>query len=326
MDGINRMLLALYQGARELPAPEFDEFALALLKAILRFDSAMWGVGEMSLNSAGPIIQSIHLHKQPNEMLASYEHVKHCDRAAFEVTRNLGKTLNFHFPDINAGSSKAGIRAHSKRFAMQNLLVTTSCDPQLFRQDFLSLWRARSRDQYSQDEHRLAEFLMPHMIEAGRINHLLWLNQMTTEVVARRGARAIGSLDGTLYTSDNAFADILRLEYPDWLPPALPRRLMDALRASSEYRFLGVRITVVASPLRDMLYFRARELLAIDALTSAERTVATRIAHGLAYKEVARELGVSLATVRNQVHNVYQKLGVGNKAALAQRLREGESM
>jgi DNA-binding NarL/FixJ family response regulator len=259
-------------------------------------------------------------------MLASYERVKHHDRAALEVKRNLGKTLSFHSADINAGSSNADIRAHSKRFAIQNVLVTTSCDPQLSRQDFLSLWRARSRDQYSQDEHRLAEFLMPHMIEAGRINRLLWLNQMTAEVVARRGARAIGSLSGTLYTSDSAFADIVRLECPDWLPPALPRRLMDALRASSEYRFLGARISVIASPVGDMLYFQARERLAIDALTSAERVVATRIAHGLAYKEVARDLGVSLATVRNQLHNVYRKLGVGNKAALAQCLRDGESM
>lgn len=44
-------------------------------------------------------------------------------------------------------------------------------------------------------------------------------------------------------------------------------------------------------------------------------------AEGLPYKSIARELGKSPATVRNQLHAIYQKLGVGNRTALACKLR-----
>ena len=56
-------------------------------------------------------------------------------------------------------------------------------------------------------------------------------------------------------------------------------------------------------------------------LTPAEQLVAAMAAEGLAYKSIARELGKSPATVRNQLHAVYQKLGVGNRTALACKLR-----
>ena len=44
MDSIICILLELYRGARELPVPEFQELALALIKPVLRFDSGIWGV------------------------------------------------------------------------------------------------------------------------------------------------------------------------------------------------------------------------------------------------------------------------------------------
>ena len=56
-------------------------------------------------------------------------------------------------------------------------------------------------------------------------------------------------------------------------------------------------------------------------LTPAERQVALLAADGLPYKIIARQLDKSPATVRNQLHAVYQKLAVANRAALAGRMR-----
>ena len=60
---------------------------------------------------------------------------------------------------------------------------------------------------------------------------------------------------------------------------------------------------------------------AMQRLTPAERLVAAMAAEGLPYKSIARELGKSPATVRNQLHAIYQKLDVGNRTALAHKLR-----
>ena len=51
----------------------------------------------------------------------------------------------------------------------------------------------------------------------------------------------------------------------------------------------------------------------MQRLTPAERLVAAMAMEGLPYKSIARELGKSPATVRNQLHAIYQKLGVGNR-------------
>ena len=48
-------------------------------------------------------------------------------------------------------------------------------------------------------------------------------------------------------------------------------------------------------------------------LTRREIEVLHHVAAGLPNKEVARNLGLSLATVRNHVHNILVKLGVHSK-------------
>ncbi|MBK8400893.1 MAG: hypothetical protein IPL29_07490 [Propionivibrio sp.] len=55
MDSMICILLELYRGARELTVPEFQELALALIKPVLRFDSGIWGAGEVSAD-AGLIV------------------------------------------------------------------------------------------------------------------------------------------------------------------------------------------------------------------------------------------------------------------------------
>ena len=59
-------------------------------------------------------------------------------------------------------------------------------------------------------------------------------------------------------------------------------------------------------------------------LTPREREVLCLIAAGLQNKEVAQKLGLSLATVRNHVHNVLEKLGLHSKLeAVALAFRAG---
>jgi len=59
-----------------------------------------------------------------------------------------------------------------------------------------------------------------------------------------------------------------------------------------------------------------------SSLGTREREVARLAGRGLETKEIAALLGVSPATVRNQLHTIFQKLGVSNRAELAFVLRE----
>src|SRR4030095_7312285 len=58
-----------------------------------------------------------------------------------------------------------------------------------------------------------------------------------------------------------------------------------------------------------------------DALTRREREIVSLIDAGLSNKEIALELVIEVATVKNHVHNILDKLQVTSRAAAAARVR-----
>ena len=60
----------------------------------------------------------------------------------------------------------------------------------------------------------------------------------------------------------------------------------------------------------------------VDQLTAQERRIAEAVAEGRSNREVASALFLSPRTVEYHLTNAYRKLGVTNRTALAERLRE----
>lgn len=58
-------------------------------------------------------------------------------------------------------------------------------------------------------------------------------------------------------------------------------------------------------------------------LTAREREIAPLIDRGLSNKEIAAQLGIEVATVKNHVHNLLEKLQVASRGEAAARLRAG---
>jgi len=58
----------------------------------------------------------------------------------------------------------------------------------------------------------------------------------------------------------------------------------------------------------------------VAALTAREREIAGLAARGLANKEIARQLRLGHATIKNHVHNILQKLNVDRRGQIAGRL------
>ena len=55
-------------------------------------------------------------------------------------------------------------------------------------------------------------------------------------------------------------------------------------------------------------------------LSEREITVAEYYSSGQSYKQIAQQLGVSPATIRNHIASIYRKLGIKNKARLVYRI------
>ena len=63
----------------------------------------------------------------------------------------------------------------------------------------------------------------------------------------------------------------------------------------------------------------------LDQLTTREREVLRHIARGYTYKEIARELGISVKTVETHVSSVLRKLQLSNRPSSPAGRRSGGS-
>jgi len=59
-----------------------------------------------------------------------------------------------------------------------------------------------------------------------------------------------------------------------------------------------------------------------ELLTTREHEIASMVARGMPNKEVARQLGLGVATVKNHVHNILQKMSIQRRGEIATLLAE----
>jgi two-component system nitrate/nitrite response regulator NarL len=96
--------------------------------------------------------------------------------------------------------------------------------------------------------------------------------------------------------------------------------ILDAIRAVAHGR------TVISGDAQASMAegIRRRRLGGPDLLTAREQEVLGMLASGASAPEIARRLFLSPATVKSHLHNVYEKLGVSDRAAaVAEGMRRG---
>ena len=65
------------------------------------------------------------------------------------------------------------------------------------------------------------------------------------------------------------------------------------------------------------------EFLSKYGITERERELILKVMQGKSNADIARELFISLPTVKAHLHNIYQKLGVNSRYDLLARVRSG---
>jgi two-component system, NarL family, nitrate/nitrite response regulator NarL len=88
----------------------------------------------------------------------------------------------------------------------------------------------------------------------------------------------------------------------------------------------------IASSMMKALFFdrappaKPAEPEATESLTGRQKQVTQLISRGYSNKEIARELKLSVATVKHHVHHVLAKLQVTRRSCVVQRLRGGDTL
>jgi len=68
----------------------------------------------------------------------------------------------------------------------------------------------------------------------------------------------------------------------------------------------------------------SREFLSKHGITEREREIILKVMQGKSNEDIARELVISLATVKTHLHNIYKKIGIESRYELLARVRSGQ--
>ena len=105
--------------------------------------------------------------------------------------------------------------------------------------------------------------------------------------------------DGQVEIGDQRLFDLFEREWPERAPDRIPAHVMEVLVAGKTFR--GTQIEINLYRHNGQLTCRVRPVGAMEILSPREFVVARRFAAGMSHKQIARELGVSHHTVRNQL-------------------------
>jgi DNA-binding CsgD family transcriptional regulator len=160
---------------------------------------------------------------------------------------------------------------------------------------------------------------MPHVYMAWRHN-LMRNQERRGDDAAAPEALASVFVDLGLGVLDAhaGFTALMNRVWPAWTPPALPRTLADALREIPDgSRTVFGELAFSLRPAGGLRLLSIWAVSALDGLTPRESQVAAAFASGQSYKEVARSLSISPATVRHYLREIYTKLELTDKVELA---------
>jgi len=303
-------LLELHRGCRRQAAADFPGWAMALVRKAIPNSAWFWGSG---CEIDGEIIvHAFMFDNVPLESMQVWEQHKHLDifAARFMAQRNVVHNVTHEM----LKATEIYRLLHHKA-GVEQLLGTYTYKPSCGLYDAISLYRSDPATPFSEEERLAMQCLVPHLIETRHINYLEHLCAGAQRATQQQSLAAADG-KGVIHVAGDDFAGLMQSEWPQWRGPRLPEPLVNGLGNAAQ-RYVGRTIAVSFVPVFDMLLLKARPRSAVDGLSRRELEIAHHFAGGLTNKEIAREVDLSPATVRNHLSSIYLKLGIDNKAELA---------
>lgn len=300
-------LLELYQDAAERTPSELRLRVLERLQKIVPFDFAVWGGGK----AEGRLVTDLTVLDQSKSVLGDWENVASQDAFCDLTLDNLGATARFDdVPDYRQGLA---YNEHWRKFDASHMMATIVAEKSDGYVSFVGLCADDRPYAFTESERLLKQILMPHFSQALRMNRNLWdaRNHVEQEAIA------LVSANGLVQSAEGPFFELAEQEWGK-RQMRLPYEVMKLLRQQEQWR--GVKVNARIAPFGSNYFVQLTAVTALERLSPREREVAELFASGLTHKDVARELGSSPSTVRNQLTRAYEKLGISSKASLVSLL------
>ena len=95
---------------------------LALIKPLLKFQSAIWGSGRLTNPGIQP--HRVHLNEIDPDGLIAWKQINRQDKVIPIAAANRGRKIQFHAPTLFSSREDAVMRDCAERYGRQNYLIT----------------------------------------------------------------------------------------------------------------------------------------------------------------------------------------------------------
>lgn len=316
---LSDLLLDLYRASKESPTCDFQQHALTQVSQHIPFDTAWWAMATQ-MDTGRSYVHDSFIVGMPEDC-ASLMNATVQDNVIAQ-TCSFSPGICFYFsPEQIFGNWQTGMLAEHMGIAHVLCIACRSDIPQL--SSFLSFARRERGVPFSDAERRLTECLMPHLANMLQTSMVMQFASIRARDSESRSAMAVVDAIGMLHAAEPGFERLIRLEWSEWEGPFLPAPLLAAIAANRAIH-LGKAVKASFDLVRESRLVTLAKRSPGDLLSPRERTVAEGFAKGETYKELAKRLGLSPATVRHHIRAIYEKLEVADKAALATLLTSNQ--
>ncbi|WP_157268831.1 helix-turn-helix transcriptional regulator [Azohydromonas aeria] len=315
MPAFARALVEIHQLAQEADADEFPAEVLHRLGGWIGFDGAVLGLGDAGQEPSARLdITEAHVHARDPAILSDYRALSADDPVTAAFVAGLAQPLAVDCRSLYRARRLEALESFARVHGLRHLMLFGDAPARDGAGRWLVLYRSDDVPFTATDAERLHAAWLHVACAIGQ--HRAALLDRYDPHGARR-ASALVDGQGRLHAADRRFIELLCREWPGCGAGRLPEPLQACLAGAQPYR--GRLLEIRIQPRGRFRVCTATPVRSVAALTPGENAVARRFAAGMSHKEVARELGVSPHTVRAQLATLYAKLGVHDKAALAQR-------
>lgn len=308
---LGTLVQTIYQGARDIPPEQFQDWALEQVKSIIPFDSGKWVTGAVHLNQA--LVHDIHLHNQPRQMAIDYTKYQLQDRLLGKLIETRGRIETFDMYDAISRDEFVNTDLYTKyckKYGQEHLISTAIPEPVTNLYSVISFYRKNFLRPFTQDDKEVKTFLTPILTEARKLNLFIHLNHSNNTAGA---VTAISDVKGILREAESSFASMLHKQWPEWQGPQLPFNPEEVLGDNAEAIISQDNIVIHLQPWCDLVKIQIREKSIVDQLTPAEQQVTQHLIAGLSNKKIAKALNISPKTVSHHLQNIYKKAGVTSR-------------
>lgn len=285
---------------------------LGALAALAPYDAAWWGECSGGIDGLAPRNWLSGRVNLSADFAHEWNRISACDHFARDSMDRLDTVVH----DDSFDDPVPEVEAFARRHNLYRAMAVTRALPGSGLLQFMALYRHEGAPPFEPAQRMVFGLFTAHLMQR-------WSAHITTLVAdgdwpRSDGQGLIDSLGKFVYL-DSQLALLLRDHHPSWSGTTLPGDLADLLTRPVNQVALGRRRLSVQTR-GDLLLLSLQPERRPAILPPRELNVARQYAGGQSYKQIAREMGLSPATVRTYVRDAYLRLGVSDKIALGQVL------